>query len=377
MEFYNPVHIFAGRGALAELGRIASRWALPGSRILLITRGMDFAESPVHRTLMEALSLYDVREEEFPVSNPDVIDIAALLTKVRGRAYDLIIAVGGGSVMDAAKTLAAALHTDISSTDGLRRFIQAGEMRPIPLTPWIGIPTTSGTGSEATPWATVWDREKECKRSFSHPDNFAAAAVVDPLCTLTCPLSLTISSALDAAAHAAESYWSRRTSEVTRAFSLLAIRLIREHLEALADHPDDERLREIIGKASLYAGLAFSNTKTTVCHSVSYPITEKFGVPHGAAVALTLGDFMAYNKDAVTGYEDLLEAFRCQSAEEVKAWIFSMLERGGFATTLRGCGICEEDLPYITAHAFTKGRADNNPVPVTEDAVMAVLRGLY
>ncbi len=377
MEFYNPVHIFADPGALADLGRIASRWARPGSRILLITRGMDFAESPVHRILTEALALYDVREEEFALSNPDVIDIAALLAKVRGRAYDLIIAVGGGSVMDAAKTLAAALHTDIASTDDLRRFIQQGETRPIPLTPWIGVPTTSGTGSEATPWATVWDREKECKMSFSHPDNFAAAAVIDPLCTVTCPLSLTISSALDAAAHATESYWSRRTSEVTRAFSLLAIRLIRTYLPALVASPRDESLRETIGKASLYAGLAFSNTKTTVCHSVSYPITEKFGVPHGAAVALTLGDFMAYNERAIPDLPALLAAWQCESPADVKEWIFAMLREGGFATTLRGCGIGEEDLPYITAHAFTKGRADNNPVPVTEEAVTAILRALY
>lgn len=376
MEFYNPVHIHAGPGSLAALGRIAARRALPGSRVLLLTRGMDFAASPAHRVLAEALSLYDVREEEFTVSNPDVIDIAALLAKLRGRAYDLIVAVGGGSVMDAAKTLAAVLHTDIDSTDGLRRFIQTCGDGPIPLTPWIGVPTTSGTGSEATPWATVWDREKECKLSFSHPDNFACAAVVDPLCTLTCPLSLTVSSALDACAHAAESYWSRRTTEVTRAFSLLAIRLIRAHLEDLADHPQDERLRDVIGKASLYAGLAFSNTKTTVCHSVSYPITEKFGVPHGTAVALTLGDFMDYNKEAIPDYAALLAAFQCESAAAVKAWIAAMLRRGGFADRLSGFGIGESDIPYITAHAFTRGRADNNPVPVTEDAVASILKKL-
>ena len=200
--------------------------------------------------------------------------------------------------------------------------------------------------------------------------------MVDPLCTLTCPLSLTVSSALDACAHAAESYWSRRTTEVTRAFSLLAIRLIRAHLEDLANHPQDERLRDVIGKASLYAGLAFSNTKTTVCHSVSYPITEKFGVPHGTAVALTLGDFMDYNKDAIPDYAALLAAFRCESAAAVKAWIAAMLRRGGFADRLSGFGIGESDIPYITAHAFTRGRADNNPVPVTEDAVASILKKL-
>lgn len=377
MEFYNPVHLYAGKGTLADLGNILPRYARKGASVLLITRGMDFTKSPVRDILARALRDYAVREEEFTVSNPDVTDIAQLAEKVRDASYELIIAVGGGSVMDAAKTLAAVLHQDIHDAEGLRRFIKEGITTPIPLTPWIGIPTTSGTGSEATPWATVWDREKECKMSFSHPENFARAAVIDPLSTLTCPLGLTISSALDAAAHATESYWSRHTSEVTRAFSLLAIRLIRSHLAALAAHPDDAGLREIIGKASLYAGLAFSNTRTTVCHSVSYPITEKFGVPHGTAVALTLGSFMAYNKEAITDYDALLSAYQAKDAEGVRQWVKDMLALGHFSSRLRDYGIKKEDLPYIVSHAFTKGRADNNLVPVTEEAVTKVLNDIY
>ncbi len=377
MEYYNPVHLYAGGGSLSRLGQIAAHYAAPGSKVLLVTRGMDFSESEVHQVITGALSDYHVREEEFSVSNPDVKDLAAMAVKLSGESFDLIIAVGGGSVMDVAKTLGAVLHTKLTTAEELRAFIKKGETGPIPLTPWIGIPTTSGTGSEATPWATIWDRDMECKMSFSHPENFAKAAVIDPLATLTCPLGLTVSSALDAAAHATESYWSRHTSEVTRAFSLLAIRLIRANLPSLAANPHDEALREIIGKASLYAGLAFSNTRTTVCHSVSYPITEKFGVPHGTAVALTLGDFMDYNKEAIPDYEALLAAYGAKSAADVKAWVQEMLQLGRFPTALHEYGIKESDLPYIVSHAFTKGRADNNPVPVTEEAVMDILKKLY
>lgn len=376
MEFYNPVHILAGDGVLAGLGENLKTIAREGSPVLLITRGMDFCGSPVHQAVRTALAGYDVREESFIVSNPDVVDIAALMNKVKGTAYSLIIGVGGGSVMDAAKTLAVVLPMDFSTPDELRQAIKSGHYGNAPFIPWIGIPTTSGTGSEATPWATVWDREKECKMSCSHPENFAAYAVVDPACTLTCPKGLTVSSALDAMAHATESFWSRHTSEVTQQFSLLAIRLIRTHLAGLIAHPEDRALREIIGKASLYAGLAFSNTRTTVCHSVSYPITEKFGVPHGTAVALTVGSFLEYNKDAIPRYDELLAAFGCHSAEEVNAWIFAMLRAGGFGTTLRSFGIRAGDIPYIVSHAFTKGRADNNPVPVTEEAVTNILTKL-
>ena len=145
----------------------------------------------------------------------------------------------------------------------------------------------------------------------------------------------------------------------------------------MAAHPDDAELRLLIGKASLYAGLAFSNTKTTVCHSVSYPMTERFGVPHGTAAALTLGDFMDFNKAAIPRYAELLEAYQCASAAEVKDWVFHMLSLGGFALRLRDYGIGSGDISYIVGHAFTKGRADNNPVAVQPEDVQAVLERIF
>lgn len=376
MEYCNPVHVVAGKGSLGGLGEHLEKIVPRGSSVLLITRGLDFTQSPVHAALRAALSNFEVREESFIVSNPDVEDVAALMMKVRGQKYDLIVAAGGGSVMDAAKTLAIALHQDLDGIEGLRQMIVEGTYGEGPFTPWVGIPTTAGTGSETTPWATIWDREMECKRSCVHPQNFAALAVVDPACTLTCPLGLSVSSALDAVAHATESFWSKGANEITQEFSLLSIRLIRDHLAEMAAHPNDENVREILGKASLYAGLAFSNTRTTVCHSVSYPITEKFGVPHGTAVAITLGDFLAFNQSAIPRYDELLGAFHANDANDVKSWIFSMLRAGRFGTSLGDFGIRKSDIPYIVSHAFTKGRADNNPIDVTAEDVTRILTNL-
>lgn len=376
MEFYNPVRILAGHDGLEKLALYLEETGRE-KKILLLTRGMDFFQSSAGQVLHQALAGRDVREEELTLSNPDVADMAAMLERVGGEPYGLILAVGGGSVMDTAKTLALAIPAGIRGTEGLRDFIAAGAYEAVKPIPWIGVPTTSGTGSEVTPWATVWDRERECKLSCSYSHNFAALAVVDPACTATCPVPLTISSALDALCHSTESFWARRSNEVSQTFALLSIGLIRRHLEDLAAHPDDAALRLLIGKASLYAGLAFSNTKTTVCHSVSYPMTEKFGVPHGTAAALTLGDFMDFNKDAIPRYAELLEAYQCTSAEEVKDWIFRMLNLGGFSAHLKDYGIGKGDIPYIVSHAFTKGRADNNPIDVQLEDVQAVLERIF
>ena len=376
MEFYNPVRILAGHDGLEKLALFIeeTNWQ---KKILLLTRGMDFSQSPAGQALHRALHGFDVREEELTVSNPDVADMAAVLEQVGSESYGLIIAVGGGSVMDTAKTLALAVPAGIRGTEELRAFVAEGAYEGIQPIPWIGVPTTSGTGSEVTPWATVWDRERECKMSCSYVHNFAALAVVDPVCTVTCPVSLTISSALDALCHSTEAFWARHTNEVSQTFALVSIGLIRRHLAELAARPDDADLRLLIGKASLYAGLAFSNTKTTVCHSVSYPMTEKFGVPHGTAAALTLGDFMEFNKDAVPRYAELLSAYQCASAKDVKEWIFRMLALGGFAVRLRDYGIGCSDIPYIVGHAFTKGRADNNPVDVQPEDVRDVLMRIF
>ena len=143
------------------------------------------------------------------------------------------------------------------------------------------------------------------------------------------------------------------------------------------EKPEDEQLREEIGKGSLYAGLAFSNTKTTICHSVSYPLTSQFGIPHGIAAALSLAEFMKLNEPALQRKEVLLEAFGCRSMEEVKEWIQRMMKRGGYGNKLRDYGIKPSDFPQIMQHAFTKGRADNNPVVVTETMALDVLKNLY
>lgn len=377
MEYYNPVHIYADTNGAAHLAALATEYETPGASILLITRGMDFLQSSAYEAIKKALAPFTVIEEAISVSNPDVKDVAAMLDRVKGNTFSLIIAIGGGTVMDTAKTLAMALPAGISGTEELRDFIVKGTytgLRPIP---WVGVPTTAGTGSEVTSWATVWDRDKECKRSCSWIKNYAVAAVLDPAFTVTCPLGLTVSSALDAICHSTESFWSRHTNEVSQQYALLAIQHIRQHLEALTQDLHNMDLRLTIAKASLFAGLAFSNTKTTVCHSVSYPLTEKFGIPHGTAAVLTLGDFLAFNKPAISRYDELLQAFGCSSAADVKTWLYTMLQRGGFSTRLRDYGVTKDDLPYIVDHAFTKGRADNNPVPVTAEAVKQVLETIF
>ena len=215
---------------------------------------------------------------------------------------------GGGrgrrSILDVGKSLCCLYGAELADVDALRARIAAGDLQPAAR--WIGVPTTAGTGSEVTCWATIWDPEQDTKRSLENHDNYAAAALVDPEMAAGMPVRLAVSSALDAVAHAVESYWARHTNAVSRALALEAIRTVMGSIDQLfAGVP---AAHDAMARGSMLAGLAFSNTKTTACHSISYPLTMHYGIPHGAAVAMLLAPVLACNAPAVQDLDALLSA---------------------------------------------------------------------
>ncbi len=197
---------------------------------------------------------------------------------------DLVVAVGGGSVMDAAKFMSviAKQGGDVMEYLGGRDPVDGGY-------PVYAIPTTPGTSSEITPFSVVSVDRLKNKVGLRHPALYPEGAIIDPELTITLPQAQTAATGLDILSHAVESYWSSRSDPFTRELSLRAVSLVNEHLLAAFDNGSIREHREGISLASVFAGLAFSNTGTTVCHAISYPITFDTGLPHGMAVAMTLG----------------------------------------------------------------------------------------
>ncbi|MGN0856540.1 MAG: phosphonoacetaldehyde reductase [Candidatus Spyradenecus sp.] len=372
-KFYNPVRTVVGRGALEQLPALAEA-ALPvGGRILLLLWQGALAEMPSFVALRERFG-QRLEVRIFPASNPTLTQLHALWRETRDLGIGLVIAVGGGSTLDMGKSLCCLYGHDFADAQAVRQFI-AGAGAVQPQCRWIGVPTTSGTGSEVTCWATVWDPEQGAKRSLSSAANYAYAAVVDPELTRSMPVSLAVSSALDALAHATESYWARATNAQSRILALAAIRRIRTSLEGLFVPAEAETARLALAEGSLLAGLAFSNTRTTACHAISYPLTLHHGLPHGVAVALLLGPVMALNAQAVD-LTEVLAAYALPSPKAVQAWVSSVLERSGSSATLRGWGVPERALAAVADQSFTKGRADNNPVDLSSTQVLELLRGI-
>ena len=201
----------------------------------------------------------------------------------------VLVAVGGGTTLDLAKVVRCRPRD--SDFEALARALRGQAPWPeLALAQLWLAPTTAGTGSEVTRWATVWDTEAEpaLKRSLDEPFGYAERAFVDPCLTLSCPAAVTRDTALDAFAHALESIWNRHANPVSDRLAVSAARRVIDALPACLARPDDLATRTELSLAALEAGYAFSQTRTAVAHALSYAVTLAQGVPHGLACAIWL-----------------------------------------------------------------------------------------
>ena len=371
--YYNPVRLYWDSHCIKNLKENIKE--LNAGKILLIKWSETALQNEAGKELQEALSDCEVTELIFEKSNPDIHDLYKLYQNKRQNKPELIIAVGGGSVLDIAKSLAAVLDKEYATVEELREAImQKNTGRPY--CPWVGIPTTAGTGSEVTCWATIWDGEKGSKLSLEDKRNYAYAAFIEPEFTMSMPMKLVVSSALDAVAHATESYWAKAHNLVSGMYALKAISMIMTNLEKLMEDPKKEYYLAM-AEASMLAGRAFSNTKTTACHSISYPLTLHYGIPHGVAVSMLLPALLCINESKIQQKELLLDAYGAGTMEEAGQRIIHLLDKAGISYKLSDWKVKREELDGIAANCFTKGRMENNPVDLSKEDVIMILEKIW
>jgi len=301
--------------------------------------------------------------------NPTIESISKACVKLN-RTIEKIIAVGGGSTIDTAKAIIALsgmLNGDCSAADIIENKLYTNNNSRVKK--FIAVPTTSGTGSEVTQWATIWDNHRKLKFSVDAEWLMPTDVWLVPELTVSLSARQTLSTGLDAFVQACEAYWARRSDSLARALTIQAVAMIHKYLPLALKNGQDLKVREEMQIGSLLAGLAFSRTGTTACHSISYPITALFGVEHGFAVALTLVQVAKRNIAAVD-CSKLLNAVG--SLEKLSGWL-DRLCANIQPLRLSAFGIVAEDIPLIAKRAFTAGRMDNNPVIFSEADVTNIL----
>lgn len=307
---------------------------------------------------------------------PNLDLISRLAESLDLSRFDVIVAAGGGSIMDIAKVLSSGAAADRQRlTDILSGKEKLSIAGPKPV---IAIPTTAGTGSEVTPFATLWDPQGRRKYSLDDPKLLPELAILDSRLTLTLPREITLYSALDAVSHALESIWSKRFTPEMAAVAIRSLRLSLGSLVWLIQNLQDLPARREMHLASLAAGIAISRTRTGIAHAISYPLTIHFGVPHGLAAGFTLPRILRLLSERDDGR---LGAAAFELGFAGPDLLAAELER-----IFETCRVGEHLRRYVPSAAallgrvdemFQPGRADNTMLPLNREHVLGVLRESY
>lgn len=352
---------------------------LKKQKVLLIINNSSVMRFSLDKWINELKSCCNLLWLNEISSNPTPADILRVLQLCSKETPYVIIAIGGGSVIDMAKICVALFYLrnnekltglDIVKSIEDKEYLQHQASVPI-----YAVPTTAGTGSEVTRWATVWDIKKQVKYSVEAPWLQPHRAYIIPEFTCFMPKRLTLSTGLDALCQAVEAYWAKASNPLVKEISKIAIRLLIEYVPKVLSDVSNVYYRKKVCLGALFSGIAFSHTRTTACHSISYPLTMCFGIEHGLACALSLAKVMQINLPYIDEADELLKVLNIKNPKELQLWLDD-LACGIVKLRLSFFGIKEDSIDKLVSLSFTQGRMDNNPVDLTPKDVKEILNSL-
>ena len=349
-------HEYFGFGSIKNLKTILDE----GNQrnIFLVSGGKSYKSSGAEQELSKILAPYTITRFYNFSPNPKLEDVEKGIDVFKREEQDLVIAVGGGSVIDMAK-----LINSLSAQPGNPEDYAIGKKIESMGNPLIAIPTTSGAGSEATHFAVVYINK--AKFSLAHEYILPDISIVDPQFTMNLPRNVTASSGMDALGQATESYWGKGATKESKAYAAEAIRLVMERLENAVNNSSIAP-RHAMAKAAHLAGKAINITKTTAPHALSYAFTSYYGVPHGHAVGLTLGRFLVYNSQG-NNFSGLYDLFGVDNANAAKEKIELLMKNIGLETDLKTWLKTDKDIDLIVNNVNVERLGNNPRLPTKED----------
>jgi alcohol dehydrogenase len=290
---------------------------------------------------------------------------------------DSLIGLGGGSSMDTAK----AINFLLTSGGEMKDYWGYGKTRA-PMLPMMGVPTTSGTGSEAQSYALISDAKTHVKMACGDPGAAFKVALLDPLLTVTQPPGVTATAGFDAISHAVETYVTIKRNAVSEIFSLEAWRLLEANYVRVIDNPNDIEARGAMQLGAYWAGLAIENSMLGASHACANPLTANYNTEHGVAIGLMLPQVVRWNGSVVGDrYKHLLNSGRTKSANNPADVLADRLEDllaiGGLTRGLKRAGVPESDLPRLAEEAAKQWTGKFNPRPFGAAEALELYRRAY
>jgi alcohol dehydrogenase len=366
-----PSRVLFGPGRLAELGPLVAE--LGGRRALVVT---DAGVAAAGHLSTATRSLRDAGVASFvfdgAAENPTTLHVEAAAAVGREHAVDFVVGLGGGSALDCATGANFLL-----SNGGRMEDYWGWNRAQRPMLGSVGVPCTAGTGSEAQSYALITHPETHVKMACGDEKARFTAVILDPLLPRTAPRAVTAAAGCDALSHAVESMVTRSASPLSRLYSREAWRLLeRRFPAAVAGTATEAEWGEML-LGSYLAGTAIESSMLGAAHACANPLTARFGVTHGVAVALMLPAVVRWNGEvAAEAYGELIDQPPAAAAESLARRLETLRATGGLPSRLREVGIAADALPTLAADASGQWTLAHNPRELGEPELQALYRSV-
>lgn len=380
--------MFFGEGSIDKVGEYFRR--IGAERPLLIS-GPVINKIGLVDLILESLAKSDIKVKAIYIDAPkdSSLEIVGELVDIYvNNNCDSLIALGGGSVIDTAKGLKLLLESEKSSLFDMQGIdnVKAGKNIPFAI-----LPTTSGTGSEATKVAVISDTRKHIKHEFISESILPDITAIDPRLTLTLPAKATVSTAFDMLTHAIEAFTSAQKNPISDSFALKAMELFKENFFAAVLDANDNKARQGMAEASLLAGIAFSNAMVGLVHAIGHSLGGAYGISHDVAMMILLPSVMRFNLDILDNeYATVLyhiagsdlyaetrpEMRGAMAIKFIEDIIIEYSENYGIKLKLQDYGIKREDIEKIADGAMRDGAVLANRKHVKRENVVAILQAV-
>ena len=318
LEFYTPKKLVYGENTFFEI--------VPNLKTFHVQRAFVlYSSSALTNELQQSLKSLCLDANihvfffEMPKGEPTLALLEIANKLFRKNNCNGVVAIGGGSAIDLAKAVAAV------SKNESQTFRSLAELQKIDRYPLIAVPTTAGTGSEATKISVLTDSRVRVKYNPGHVDLIPDVAILDPILTLNVPKHVTAFTGIDALTHAIEAYVSTKANDVTNFYALQAIQMISQSVVKAYYHPTNIQARSQMLLGSYYAGLAFSNSSTNLAHAMGRAIGTKWNLPHGQSVAIMHPFVVKYSiKSCKNQYDDVAKALALTDGSEVERYLLNL-----------------------------------------------------
>jgi alcohol dehydrogenase len=376
-EFRPLTRVLFGTGVVDRLGKLAGE--IGARRVLLVSDDgvVEAGHAETTRKLLESSGIDAFLFSGFG-ANPDGAMVEAGRTFAAPLGVDAIVAVGGGSSLDCAKGINFLL-----TNGGVMADYRGYAKAKTPLLPMIGVPTTAGTGSEAQSYAVIADPETHMKMACGDPSAAFRVALLDPSLTLSAPRGVTAIAGFDAVAHAVETAVTTKRTPLSDGLSHQAWRLLSSSYERVLAQPNDFEVRSSMQVGAFLAGLAIEQSMLGAAHACANPLTARYDIAHGVALAMLLPHVVRWNADFASDRYALLLAgsddrrSTGSAADRLASKLEALAKIGGLETRLSRAGVEESALATLASLAAHQWTGGFNPRPFDAEGALEIYKAAF